>query len=40
VKGNERVIECLNKALFLELAAVNQYWLHYRLLDDWGMPTS
>ena len=37
MKGNERVIECLNKALFLELAAVNQYWLHYRLLEDWGM---
>jgi bacterioferritin len=37
VKGNERVIKCLNEALFLELAAVNQYWLHYRLLDDWGM---
>ncbi|MBR7518145.1 bacterioferritin, partial [Mycobacterium tuberculosis] len=26
----------LNEALFLELGAVNQYWLHYRLLDDWG----
>ena len=37
MKGNERVIECLNKALHLELAAVNQYWLHYRLLEDWGM---
>src|SRR5690606_30445797 len=28
--------ERLNQALFLELGAVNQYWLHYRLLDDWG----
>ena len=37
MKGNERVIERLNQALFLELAAVNQYWLHYRLLEDWGM---
>jgi bacterioferritin len=36
MKGDERVIERLNKALFLELGAVNQYWLHYRLLDDWG----
>ena len=36
MKGDPKVIECLNKALFLELAAVNQYWLHYRLLDDWG----
>jgi bacterioferritin len=36
MKGEERVIERLNEALFLELGAVNQYWLHYRLLDDWG----
>ncbi|WP_026481378.1 bacterioferritin [Ahrensia sp. 13_GOM-1096m] len=36
MKGNEKVIERLNEALFLELGAVNQYWLHYRLLDDWG----
>ncbi len=37
MKGNEKVIEQLNRALFHELAAVNQYWLHYRLLDDWGI---
>ena len=36
MKGDERIIERLNEALFLELGAVNQYWLHYRLLDDWG----
>lgn len=36
MKGEKRVIERLNEALFLELGAVNQYWLHYRLLDDWG----
>ena len=36
MKGNEKVIERLNEALFLELGAINQYWLHYRLLDDWG----
>lgn len=36
MKGNPKVIERLNEALFLELGAVNQYWLHYRLLDDWG----
>ena len=36
MKGNDKVIERLNEALFLELGAVNQYWLHYRLLDDWG----
>jgi bacterioferritin len=36
MKGDAKVIERLNQALFLELGAVNQYWLHYRLLDDWG----
>jgi bacterioferritin len=36
MKGEPQVIERLNEALFLELGAVNQYWLHYRLLDDWG----
>ena len=36
MKGEISVIERLNEALFLELGAVNQYWLHYRLLSDWG----
>ena len=36
MKGDKKVIERLNEALFLELGAVNQYWLHYRLLEDWG----
>ena len=36
MKGDAKVVEYLNKALRHELTAVNQYWLHYRLLDDWG----
>jgi bacterioferritin len=36
MKGEKQVIERLNEALFLELGAVNQYWLHYRLLANWG----
>jgi bacterioferritin len=36
MKGDTEVIKRLNEALFLELGAVNQYWLHYRLLEDWG----
>ena len=36
MKGDKKVIEYLNKALRHEMTAVNQYWLHYRLLDDWG----
>lgn len=37
MKGNEKVIEYLNSALRHELTAVSQFWLHYRLLDDWGV---
>jgi bacterioferritin len=37
VKGDTKVIEYLNEALKNELTAVNQYWLHYRLLDNWGI---
>lgn len=36
MKGDETVIEYLNKALRSELTAVSQYWLHYRLQADWG----
>lgn len=36
MKGNEKVIEYLNKALRIELTAVSQFWLHYRLQKDWG----
>ncbi len=36
MKGHPKVIDYLNKALRHELTAVNQYWLHYRLLDNWG----
>jgi len=36
MKGDARVIDYLNKALRHELTAVNQYWLHGRLLADWG----
>ena len=37
MKGDAKVIELLNEALKNELTAVNQYWLHYRLLDNWGV---
>src|SRR5260370_29999998 len=36
MKGDAKVVEYLNKALRHELTAVNQYWLHYRLLENWG----
>ena len=37
MKGDDKVIELLNEALKNELTAVNQYWLHYRLLDNMGI---
>ena len=37
MKGDAKVIEYLNKGLRSELTAINQYWLHYRILDDWGL---
>jgi bacterioferritin len=36
MKGDAKVIEYLNKSLRHEMTAVNQYWLHYRLLENWG----
>ena len=37
MKGDDRVIEYLNAVLKNELTAVNQYWLHYRMFDHWGV---
>lgn len=36
MKGDAKVIDYLNAALRSELTAVSQYWLHYRLQQDWG----
>ncbi|MCA0930155.1 bacterioferritin [Ruegeria profundi] len=37
MKGDPKVIDYLNKSLRHELTAVSQYWLHYRLQEDWGL---
>src|SRR5918911_4450208 len=36
MQGDAKVIDYLNKGLRHELTAVNQYWIHYRMLDNWG----
>lgn len=37
MKGDPKVIEYLNRALRSELTAISQYWLHYKLQEDWGL---
>ena len=36
MKGDDKVLDYLNRGLRSEMTAINQYWLHYRIMDNWG----
>ena len=36
MKGDAQVIELLNEVLTSELTAINQYFIHYKMCEDWG----
>ena len=38
MKGDPEILELLNEVLTAELTAINQYYIHYKMNEDWGYP--
>jgi len=38
VRGDPGIIEALNEILTAELTAINQYFIHYKMCENWGYP--
>jgi len=36
MRGDDRVLDYLNRSLRSELTSINQYWLHFRIFENWG----
>ena len=36
MKGNDQIIEALNEVLTAELTAINQYFVHHKMCENWG----
>ena len=38
MRGDPKILDALNAILTGELTAINQYFIHYKMLENWGYP--